>query len=137
MPAEGGRIAESYHSDSIPWCALYANMVLTKVGLPGTETLWALDWANWGIKLAGPAVGAFAPMKREGGGHIAIVVGRDQDNRLMLLGGNQDDAVNIKPFPANRPLSFRWPKEAPAPVRTGFKTLPLVPSEGRSSVKES
>ena len=44
----------------------------------------------------------------------------------MLLGGNQDDAVNIAPYPATRPLSFRWPKEVPAPVRTGFKSLPLV-----------
>jgi len=51
-------------------------MVLTKVGLQGTETLWALDWSNWGTRLPGPAVGAFAPMKRQGGGHIAIVVGR-------------------------------------------------------------
>jgi hypothetical protein len=47
-------------------------MVLTKVGLQGTETLWALDWSNWGTRLPGPAVGAFAPMKRQGGGHIAI-----------------------------------------------------------------
>ena len=49
-------IANVYHDNSIPWCALYANMVLTKVGLQGTETLWALDWANWGVELPGPAV---------------------------------------------------------------------------------
>ena len=104
--AEGGAIAKSYNANSIPWCALYANMVLTKVGLQGTETLWALDWSNWGAKLAGPAVGAFAPMKRQGGGHIAIVAGRDQHGNLMCLGGNQSDAVNIKPFPADRPREF-------------------------------
>jgi uncharacterized protein (TIGR02594 family) len=135
--AEGGAIAKSYQSDSIPWCALYANMVLTKVGLQGTETLWALDWSNWGTKLAGPAVGAFAPMKRDGGGHIAIVVGRDQHGNLMCLGGNQSDAVNIKPFPAKRPVSFRWPKEVPPPARTGFDTLPMVSSNGRVSAREA
>jgi uncharacterized protein (TIGR02594 family) len=135
--AEGGAIAKSYHSDSIPWCALYANMVLTKVGLQGTETLWALDWSDWGTRLPGPAVGAFAPMKRQGGGHIAIVVGRDQHGNLMCLGGNQSDAVNIKPFDATRPLSFRWPKEAPPPARTGFGTLPLVSSDGRVSAREA
>jgi uncharacterized protein (TIGR02594 family) len=134
---EGGAIAKSYHSDSIPWCALYANMVLTKVGLQGTETLWALDWSNWGTKLAGLAVGAFAPMKRDGGGHIAIVVGRDQHGNLMCLGGNQSDAVSIKPFPAKRPVSFRWPKEVPPPARTGFDTLPLVASDGRVSAREA
>jgi uncharacterized protein (TIGR02594 family) len=134
---EGGAIAKVYNDDSIPWCALYANMVLTKVGLQGTETLWALDWSNWGTRLAGPAVGAFAPMKRAGGGHIAIIAGRDQHGNLMCLGGNQSDAVNIKPFPADRPVSFRWPKDAPPPAKTGFATLPLVESDGRVSSREA
>jgi uncharacterized protein (TIGR02594 family) len=134
---EGGEIAKVYRHDSIPWCSLYANMVLTKVGLKGTETLWALDWANWGQKLPGPAVGAFAPMKRQGGGHIAIVVGRDQHGNLMCLGGNQEDAVNIKPFPADRPLSFRWPAGVPPPAQCGVATLPLLTSDGGVSTTEA
>jgi uncharacterized protein (TIGR02594 family) len=105
--------------------------------LKGTKTLWALDWAKWGQKLAGPAVGAFAPMKRVGGGHIAIVMGRDQKGNLMCLGGNQDDAVNIKPLPADRPLSFRWPEGVPPPPNTGIDTLPLVRSDGGVSIKEA
>jgi len=134
---EGGAIARDYTHDSIPWCSLYANMVLTKVGIKGTETLWALDWNNWGQKLASPAVGAFAPMKREGGGHIAIVVGRDTHGNLMCLGGNQSDSVSIIPFPADRPLSFRWPAGVPMPLKTGFESLPLMKSDGRLSTKES
>jgi len=134
---EGGDIAKEYKHDEIPWCALYANMVLTKVGIKGTETLWALDWADWGEKLAGPAVGAFAPMKRSGGGHIAIVVGRDGQGNLMCLGGNQSDSVSIVPFPAGRPLSFRWPVGVPLPPKTGLGSLPLMRSDGRVSTKES
>jgi uncharacterized protein (TIGR02594 family) len=134
---EGGEIAKDFKHDSIPWCALYANMVLTKVGIKGTETLWALDWADWGQKLAGPAVGAFAPMKRAGGGHIAIVVGRDSQGSLMCLGGNQSDRVSIVPFPTDRPLSFRWPVGVPLPLKTGLGSLPLMRSDGRVSTKES
>jgi uncharacterized protein (TIGR02594 family) len=134
---EGGEIAKEYKHDEIPWCALFANMVLTKVGIKGTETLWALDWADWGQKLAGPAVGAFAPMKRSGGGHIAIVVGRDGQGNLMCLGGNQSDRVSIIPFPAGRPLSFRWPAGVPLPLKTGLGSLPLMRSDGRVSTKES
>ena len=134
---EGGDIATVYKHDDTPWCALYANMVLTKVGIKGTETLWALDWNDWGQKLKGPAVGAFAPMKRSAGGHIAIVVGRDRRGNLMCLGGNQDDAVNIKPFPANRPLSFRWPIGVSLPDKIGVDSLPLLRSDGRISIKES
>lgn len=134
---EGGEIATGYKHDEIPWCALFANMVLTKLGIKGTETLWALDWNKWGQKLSGPVVGAFAPMKREGGGHIAIVVGRDVHGNLMCLGGNQSDTVSIVPFPAERPLSFRWPIGVPVPVNAGFQSLPVIRSDGRISTKET
>src|SRR4051812_8843215 len=56
----GGAIGKDYTHDSIPWCALFVNAVLQQVGLKGTGTLWALDFAKWGQALAGPAVGAFA-----------------------------------------------------------------------------
>jgi uncharacterized protein (TIGR02594 family) len=134
---EGGTIAQVYKHDEIPWCALFANMVLTKVGIKGTETLWALDWDKWGQKLPGPAVGAFAPMKREGGGHIAIVVGRDTRGNLMCLGGNQSDSVSIIPFPADRPRSFRWPVGVAVPSKASLESLPLMKSAGQVSTKES
>jgi len=134
---EGGSIAKDYTHDEIPWCSLFANMLLTKVGIEGTKTLWALDWDKWGQKLPGPAVGAFAPMKREGGGHIAIVVGRDAHSNLMCLGGNQSDGVSIIPFPADRPLSFRWPIGVTPPHQASLGSLPLMKSDGRASTKES
>jgi uncharacterized protein (TIGR02594 family) len=137
---EGGYIAKEYTHDSIPWCALFANHCLTKVGLKGTGTLWALDFAGkWpAIKLAGPAVGAFAPMLRDGGGHITIVVGRDQHGNIMGLGGNQSDAVTIAPFATSRlNKGFWWPSDVPPPGRTGVTTLPIVRSDGRVSNKES
>ena len=92
---QGGAIGKDYTHNSIPWCALFTNAVLQQVGLKGTGTLWALDFAKWGQGLPGPAIGAFAAMKRDGGGHITIVVGRDQHGNLMCCGGNQSDAVTI------------------------------------------
>lgn len=138
---EGGAIAKSYKEDSIPWCALFANMILTKVGLKGTESLWALDFADarkWpGVDLGAPAVGAFVPMLRDGGGHIAVVVGRDQNGNIMCLGGNQSDAVNIKPFARSRlNKGYWWPESVPHPASVGFNTLPLVTSDGKVSSKE-
>ena len=137
---EGGAIEATYTHDSIPWCALFANMTLTKAGLKGTETLWALDFAGkWpSIKLAGAAVGAFAPMLRDGGGHIGIVVGKDQHGNVMLLGGNQSDAVNIKPFSRSRlNKGFWWPKSVPLPSQVGYDQLPVVRSDGRLSTSEA
>lgn len=137
---EGGDIAKEYTHDEIPWCALFANHILTKVGLKGTETLWALDFAGkWPcIQLAAPAVGAFAPMKRNGGGHITIIVGKDQHGNVMGLGGNQSDAVTIAPFsPSRLNQGFYWPKGVSLPTVLGFNSLPLVTSNGKVSTNEA
>jgi uncharacterized protein (TIGR02594 family) len=137
--SEGGDIAKEYTHDSIPWCALFANHILTKVGLKGTETLWALDFAGkWpSTRLAGPAVGAFAPMKRQGGGHIMVIVGRDQHGNVMGLGGNQSDAVTIAPFSVSRlNQGFYWPKGPSLPTYVGLRSLPLVTSSGKVSTNE-
>ena len=137
---EGGGIEASYTHDSIPWCALFANHILTKVGLKGTETLWALDFAGkWpAVRLASPAVGAFAPMKRNGGGHITVVVGKDQHGNIMGLGGNQSDAVTIAPFALSRlNQGFWWPKGTTLPANIGMNTLPIVKSDGKLSTSEA
>lgn len=137
---EGGDIAKTYTHDSIPWCALFANHCLTRAGIKGTESLWALDFAGqWpSVKLVGPAVGAFAPMVRNGGGHIGIVVGADQHGNVMLLGGNQSDAVNIKPFARSRlNKGFWWPAGVPVPAKIGFSSLPIVQSDGKISRNEA
>ena len=138
----GGDIAKEYDHDSIPWCALFANHCLAQVGIKGTGSLWALDFAGrWpATKLLGPAVGAFAPMKRSGGGHIIQIVGRDQHGNIMGLGGNQSDAVNIEPFAVSRlNQGFWWPKSVPIPDvdHIGFKSLPVVSSSGRVSTNEA
>jgi uncharacterized protein (TIGR02594 family) len=132
----GGDIAKEYTHDAIPWCALFVNAVLQQVGLKGTGTLWALDFAQWGQKIAGPTVGAFAPMKRDGGGHITIVVGRDKNGNLMCCGGNQSDAVTVTAFDPDRVVSWRWPAGEAAPATVGFNALPLVRSNGRVSTNE-
>ncbi len=108
-----------------------------------------LEWAQeeggerneWGVKLAGPAVGAFAPMKRitpEGtvAGHIVVVVGRDKSGFLLGLGGNQDDAVNIRSVSLARPLSFRWPNGVALPTRVRFEELPVLNAAGEVATKE-
>lgn len=136
----GGSIAREYKHDEIAWCALFMNYILFKAGLFGTGSLWALDFASWGKSLGAPAVGAIAPMHRTGGGgHVVCVVGRDQHGNLMGIGGNQSDAVSIKPFPRARPVGFRWPSGWPLPLpqNVGFFNLPIVASDGRISEREA
>jgi uncharacterized protein (TIGR02594 family) len=146
---EGGAIARDYTHDSIAWCALFQNHILTKVGQEGTETLWALDFngvrmqsrlnRSWpGVRLAGLAVGAICPMLRNGGGHVMTVVGKDQYGNVMGLGGNQQDQVSIAPFPLSRlNEGFWWPEDVPLPDAVGIASLPLVQSDGRLSSSEA
>lgn len=137
---EGGDISKEYDHDSVPWCALFADHCLRLADIKGPGTLWALDFAGkWpSVKLNGPAVGAFAPMLRSGGGHITIVVGRDQRGNVMGLGGNQSDAVNIEPFAVSRlNKGFWWPKSIALPAKTGINNLPIVLSNGQVSHNEA
>lgn len=147
--AEGGDIAKTYTHDVIAWCALFVNMMFTKSDLKGTETLWALDWNaermkkrlghSWpGVRLLGPAVGAIAPMLRNGGGHVICIVGKDQDGNIMGLGGNQKDRVSIVPFPMSRlNEGLWWPASVPLPSRVGLSSLPVVRSDGKVSSNEA
>lgn len=133
---EGGSIAAGYRHDATPWCALFANHLLTKCDLKGTETLWALDFAgHWpAVRLPGPALGAFAPMKRKGGGHITIVAGKTAGGLIAGLGGNQGDAVSIKGFPLSRlDQGFWWPAKYALPAHTGLASLPVISANGRST----
>lgn len=125
-----------------PWCALGANHILAMAGLRGTGSLWALDFANpkkWpAVMLPGPAVGAFAPMERTGGGHITTIYGHDQHGNVMCLGFNQSHACTIEPFAKARlNQGFWWPKAVPLPTLIGFDKLPLVTSDGKLSTNEA
>lgn len=121
----GGKIAKTYVHDSIPWCALNENYILVSAGLPGNDSLWALDFRNYGVKLNAPAVGAIATKHRQpSGGHVFNVVGRTRDGRLVGRGGNQSDMVCDEVFNPGE-CQYNWPANYPLP-RTGFDQLPVV-----------
>lgn len=128
----GGNIAKTYKHDSIAWCALFVNYCLVASGYDGNDSLLALDFANYGRRLSGPAVGAIASKKRDGGGHVFIVRGRDDQGRIVGIGGNQSDMVCDDEYDAEAIVAFTWPDDAPLPSSgksmTDLSTLPLVTS---------
>ena len=99
----------------------------------------AKDWLNTGTRLDKPAYGCVVVFDRAGGGHVGFVVGKDKHGNLMVLGGNQGNAVNIKPFAISRVAGFIWldwangRKSTPKPER--FE-LPLLDSNGAVSRDE-
>ncbi len=138
--------ARWFTDDETPWCGAFVGAVLKEAGLAipaAAEAPRARAWADWGRRLAAPAVGAVVVLWRgsPGGtaGHVGFVVGRDRRGRLMVLGGNQANAVAIDPFDPVRVLAdgFRWPAEEPLPEAVGWSTLPeIVDGASRPSSRD-
>lgn len=131
-----------FNDDETPWCGAFVGAVLKESGfaiLPAGDAPRARAWMTWGRKLIGPAVGAVVVFWRGSpdgaSGHVGFVVGRDEANRLMVLGGNQSNAVTIDPFDRARVLAYRWPAGEPLPD-AGLAHLPIVDSGGRPSSRD-
>ncbi|WP_369586587.1 TIGR02594 family protein [Kingella oralis] len=126
--------------DETPWCGTFVAHCAREAdrALP---KYWyrAKDWLNTGTRLDKPAYGCVVVFDRAGGGHVGFVVGKDKHGNLMVLGGNQGNAVNIKPFAISRVAGFIWldwangRKSTPKPER--FE-LPLLDSNGAVSRDE-
>lgn len=134
------KIKAHFRDDETPWCAGFVGGVLEECGILSSRSAAARSFLNWGIEIDGPCVGCIVVFWRgsPGGwsGHVGFVVGRDLRGNLMVLGGNQGNEVNIKPFAQNRVLGYRWPKCEKLPLRIGKERLPVVNSDGKLSTNE-
>lgn len=98
--------------DSVPWCAAYVGAVLAECGLPTTASLLARSYLKWGRKVANlrdAQQGDVIVLKRGSKswqGHVGFV-DRVEGRTVYILGGNQNDQVNIKPFSVDDVLGVR------------------------------
>ncbi|MEX3086109.1 TIGR02594 family protein [Escherichia coli] len=95
--------------DETPWCAAFTGAVLERCGIKSTRFESAGSYLGWGEQLLKPALGCVVVFKRDGGGHVGFVVGQTKIGDLLVLGGNQSDAVNVRAFPRSRVSGYRWP----------------------------
>jgi len=121
------RIVE-YHSacrgnvqdDETAWCSAFVNWVMREIGIEGTRRVNARSWSTWGqpVPSASPHYGAITVLWRVSQsswkGHVGFFAGMERGN-LILLGGNQGNAVSLREYPRNRLLDFRWPPGFPPP----------------------
>ena len=89
MGSFNGEAKAWWRDDEQPWCGLYVGVCL---GISGRfvvrEWYRAREWESIQMnKLANPAYGCLVTFTRNGGGHVGFVVGVDQKNNLMVLGG--------------------------------------------------
>lgn len=115
----GGDVAKVYSADSVPWCGLFAAIIVKRAGKPlPSSPLWARAWASWGEKSPLAALGDILVFVRNGGGHVALYVGEDNTS-YHCLGGNQSDGVTITRILKSRCIAVRrlYVTAAPTNVR--------------------
>lgn len=100
--------------DETPWCGVFAAAVFREVGIqPPQAWFRAKSWLTWGAAISAPVLGCVVVFSRPGGYHVGFVVGQDKLGNLMVLGGNQGDAVKVSAFRRSRVEGYRWPAGYP------------------------
>lgn len=105
--------------DETAWCAAFVGAMLKRAGIKPSGSLAARSYEAWGQPTPGnkPIFGCIGVKKRPGGGwlgHVGFVVGASA-TQIILLAGNQGDAVSIAAFPRSQFTAFRWPANLPIP----------------------
>lgn len=104
--------------DHVPWCSAFVNFVAWSMRLPRSKSLRARSWLQVGRAVMTPEIGFDVVVLKRGRGrqpgpsvikapgHVGFFAGFE-GARVLVLGGNQSDSVNIASYPKNRVLGYR------------------------------
>jgi uncharacterized protein (TIGR02594 family) len=107
--------------DEVPWCSSFANGVARLLGLPRSASKAARSWLAIGSRiellLADPGFDVVILSRGpdpqppatvyNAPGHVGFFAGWSSAGDVVLVGGNQGDAVSRASFPASRILGIR------------------------------
>lgn len=128
LPGEGSnpfilgmlRLDQSWPgSDEVPWCSAMINFIAWQLRLPRSKSLAARSWLTVGesIPLEEAEAGFDVVVLKRGesnagpevldvAGHVGFFGGLE-GSHVLVLGGNQRDAVSLARFPTNKVLGVR------------------------------
>ena len=99
-----------------PWCAAFVNAVLRASGFDGTKSLQARSFLEFGTETQVPRPGDIAVFSRGDpngrAGHVGFYVSeikRNEQIYILIVGGNQMDAVSERLYPKSQLLGYRRP----------------------------
>lgn len=129
------RLKAWWTDDETPWCGVFVAHCIEASGLTLPKNwMRAKAWAEWGSSLSCPVHGCVVVFERVGGGHVGFVVGCNAAGHLMVLGGNQGNAVSIAAFDRARVVACRWPASLPVPAAV---PLTMLAGSGALSTNEA
>jgi len=118
MAAVDGLSAAQMENDDTAWCSCFMNWCVEKAQINGTNSASAQSWKRWRNAkppesvLAGSDVAAkigdVAVWERVGAGsgkgHVSIYIATNDDQQnILVLGGNQRNSVRYSWYPINSP----------------------------------
>ena len=107
--------------DADAWCSAFANKICHDLRLPRSRSLAARSWLTVGTRIAQSKaeIGLDVVVLSRGGGkqpgpevldaqgHVGFFGGWTPDGRVLVLAGNQGDAVNVAAFTTDRILAIQ------------------------------
>ena len=97
-------------TDETAWCSAFINWCAMWADKPFSDKLNARSWLDVGEEVEVPNVGDIVVLWRESvnswKGHVGIFI-REAGNTVYILGGNQNNSVNVKAYPKDRVLQYR------------------------------
>jgi len=122
--------------DETAWCAAFLGSCLERAGIASARSLLARSYLEWGEPAPSPRPGTVAVLSRGNDptlGHVGFIVGSTATD-IILLGGNQSDAVTVEVFPRARLLALRWPA---ATATSNAPPAPVIPeAQPREAIGE-
>jgi uncharacterized protein (TIGR02594 family) len=119
----GFALCEGYDGDTpdeVPWCSAWLQVPCEVLGLPRSKSAAARSWLKVGrpVSFSEAEVGNDVVILKRGKapqpgpnvigaqGHVGVFAGLS-GGRVLVLGGNQSDSVNVRPFDAADVLGVR------------------------------
>lgn len=102
--------------DETAWCAAFACAMLESSGVRSPKSLRARAFLDWGVAVTQARPGDIVVFRRgtnPAQGHVGFFVRWSDDNsKILVLGGNQSNAVRYQWYAATDLLGVRRPIEA-------------------------
>lgn len=99
-------------TDETAWCSAFVNWVALKAKMKRSGKLTARSWLRIGTEVSEPKLNDLVIFwrhkKSSWKGHVGFFIGYSEDKKyIYVLGGNQNNQVNIKKYAVYRLLGFR------------------------------
>lgn len=113
--------------DSVAWCAAFVGHCLERAGIRSTRRLTARSYLDWGVpvEIADAQTGDIAVIPRGASswqGHV-FFIDWIEGPWVWGLGGNQNDAVNVKRYPVSKLLGVRRAGNVAPAVTIGIRDV--------------